>query len=124
MLWVGEKLVDRRLFRLAPGVHDDDTVGNVGDDPEIVRDENDRRPESIANLAHQVQDPRLDRDVECRRRLVRDENLRVARQCGRDHHPLSHPTRQLMWILVHPAFRRRDPHEVEQLDRALARFAP
>ena len=43
---------------------------------------------------------RLDRHVERRRRLVGDEQLRVARERHRDHHPLAHPAGELVRILV------------------------
>ncbi len=41
MLRVVEELVERALLDDPPGVHDDDPVGDVGDDAEVVRDEDD-----------------------------------------------------------------------------------
>ena len=123
VLRMREQLVHRRLLGLAPRVHDDDAVGDVGDDAEVVRDEDDRRAEPLADVAHEVEDPRLDRHVERRRRLVGDQDLRVAGERDRDHHALAHPARELVRVLVDPAGRRRDADEVEQLDRARARAA-
>ncbi len=68
--------------------------------------------------------PGLDRDVERRRRLVGDQDLRVAGERHRDHHPLPHPARELVRILVHPPLRRGDPDELQELDRPRARRAP
>ena len=75
-------------------------------------------PSRVADVAHQVEDPGLDRDVERRRRLVGDEHLRIARERHRDHHALPHPARELVRVLARAPLRRRDPHEVEQLDGA------
>ena len=46
-----EQIVGSRLFDLAPGVHDDDAVGDVGDHAEVVGDEHDRGPEALADVA-------------------------------------------------------------------------
>jgi hypothetical protein len=45
----------------------------------------------------------LHRHIERRRRLVRDQQLRVARQRHRDHHALPHPARKLVRVLIHAA---------------------
>ena len=115
----GEELVHRRLLDLPAGVHDEHAVGDVGDDAEVVRDQDDRRPEPLADVAHQVEDPRLDRHVERGRRLVGDQDLRVAGERHRDHHALAHAAGELVRVLVDAPLRRRDADEVEQLDRAL-----
>src|SRR5829696_8928246 len=117
-----EQLVHGRLLDLASGVHHEHAVGNVGDDAEVVRDEDDRRPQARADVPHQVEDPRLDRHVEGGRRLVGNEDLRVTGEGDRDHHPLAHPARQLVRVLVHAALGGRDPHELEQLDRPRTRL--
>ncbi len=108
----GEQVGDRRLLGLAPGVHDEHAVGDVGDDAEVVGDQHDRGAEPLADVAHQVEDARLDRHVERGRRLVGDQHLRVARQRHRDHHALPHPAGELMRILVEPPLRRRDADEL------------
>ena len=113
-----EQLVHRRLLDLPSRVHHEHAVGDVGDDAEVVRDEDDRGAEPLADVAHQVEDARLDRHVERRRRLVRDEHLRVAGQRHRDHHALPHAAGELVRILAHAAFGRRDADELEQLHRA------
>ena len=43
MLWVVEELIQRALLDHAPAVHHDDPVGDVGDDRQVVGDEDDRR---------------------------------------------------------------------------------
>jgi hypothetical protein len=55
---------------------------------------------------------------ECGRRLVGDENLRLARECHGDHDSLSHAPAQLMGIVVE-AFRGvGDAHHIQQFDRS------
>ena len=49
---------DGRLLRLAPGVHHEHAVGDVRDDAEVVRDQDDRGAEPLADVAHQVEDLR------------------------------------------------------------------
>ena len=52
---------------------------DLGHHAEIVGDEDDRCAGLLAQLAHQVEDLRLDRDVERRRRLVGDQERRARR---------------------------------------------
>ena len=61
----------------AARVHHDDAVGELGDQAEVVRDEDDRRVRLLLRGAHDLDDLRLDRDVERRRRLVGDEDPRA-----------------------------------------------
>ena len=50
-------------------------------------------------LDEQVEDRRLDGDVERRRRLVADDELRVARERARDRDALLEPARELPGLL-------------------------
>ena len=113
---------------LRPGVHDEHAVGDVGDDAEVVRDQDDRGAEPLADVAHQVEDPRLDRDVERRRRLVGDQHLRVAGERDRDHHALAHAAGELVRILVEPPLAapgcRRAPAARSRAPRASRRDRP
>ena len=79
---------------------------------------------SCAQVLEQVEDLRLDGHVERRRRLVGDQQLRVAGERDRDHHALAHPAREAVRVVVEPLGRVRDPHLLEQLDRPLARVPP
>ena len=103
----------------AAGVHHEHVVGDLGDEAEIVRDQDDRGAELGLQAPHQVDDLRLHGDVERRRRLVRDQQLRIQRQRHRDHRPLPHAARELVRVVVDAALGPRDPDEPEQLDRPL-----
>ena len=121
--WMLEQRVDRRVLRDAGGVHDDDLVRRLGDDAEIVRDEDHGGPVLGLELPDQVEDLRLRRDVERRGRLVRDEERRVVDQGHRDHHALAHPAGELVRVVVDPLLGPRDPDLLQPRDRKLARLA-
>ena len=79
-----------RLFNDPARIHDGDAIGDLGDDAEVVGDEQDRHADLAPQLVDQRQDLRLDRDVEGRRRFVGDQQQRIAGQRHRDHHALPH----------------------------------
>ena len=87
-------------------VHDEDLVGDLGDDAEVVRDQDHGRVELGAQAVEQLEDLRLDRHVERRRRLVGDQDVRVARERHRDHRPLAHAARELVRVVVDARLRR------------------
>ncbi len=117
-----EHVVGRTLFDHARGVHHVHAVGVARHDAEIVRDDHERDVELARQLPHQLQDLRLDRDVERRRRLVGDDELWIAREADGDHHALAHAARKLVRILVEPPLGIGDADEPEQLHRAGARL--
>ena len=119
-----EDLVDRSLLRDSAGVHDDDVVGDLGDDAEVVGDHDDRRVELLLELQHQVQDLRLRRHVERGRGLVGDQEVGLVDQRHRDHHALPHPTRELVRIVVDSLVGAGDSDCLKQLERPLTSFGP
>ena len=105
----------------ATGVHDDDPVGHLGDHAHVVGDDHDRRAVGLLQLDHQVEDLRLGRDVERRRRLVGDQQLRVARQRHGDDDALAHAAGELVRVVVDAPLGVGDADLAQQLDRPLAR---
>ena len=77
---------------------------------------------SCAEVVEQVEHGGLDGDVERGRRLVGDQQLRVARECDRDHHALAHAAREAVRVVAQPLGGARDAHLLEQLDRLLVRL--
>ena len=116
-----EQFVERCLLDLAPGIHHHHPVGVLRDDAHVVRDQDHRGAEGLLQLAHQLEDLRLDRHVERGGRLVGDQHLRVARQRHRDHHPLAHAAGQLMRIGVGAPLRLGDRDAAQHLDRVVHR---
>ena len=86
-----EDRAHRPFLDNAPRVHDGDSVRRSGDDAEIVGDEQQREIERGLHLAQQVEDLRLDRHIERRRRFVGDDERGAAGQRHCDQHALPHP---------------------------------
>ena len=83
------------------GVHDEDVVGELGDDAEVVGDQDDRRSRTrAAAAAISVEDLRLDGDVERGRSARRRSAARGPAQRHRDHRPLAHPAGELVRVVV------------------------
>ena len=122
MLGVEENLLHRPLFDDAAGVHHDDVVRHLRDDAEVVRDEHNAAVDSGAHLAQQVENLRLNGDVQRGRRLVGDDELRVAGQRHRNHHALPHTAGQLVRIALIHLRRARDADKVEHFDGLFLRL--
>ena len=75
-------------------------------------------------IPQQRENLRLDGDVEGRRRLVREQQLRLACQGHRDHDALALAAGELVWIRVDRRLRLGDPDEAKEIDRARSPFAP
>ena len=117
-----EQCPARRHLHGPACVHHDHLVGHLSDDAEVVRDQDDRRAEFLLHAAEQPDDLRLHRHVECRGRLVGDEQPRIERQRHRDHRALQHPAGELVRVVVHAAIRMRNADQPEELDGPRARL--
>ena len=119
---VVEDLVHGAVLDGAAAVHDHDLVGDLGDDPEVVGDEDDAGVELGLHLAHDVDDLRLDGHVERRRGLVGDQHVGVAADRHGDHRPLAHAAGELERVLVDALVGVRDAHAGEQVRGHLPRL--
>ena len=86
----------------AAEIHDGDAVADVLDHGEIVRDEEVGEAEPRLEVDQQVEDLRLDRDVERRDRLVGDDQLRLERERARDADALALAAGELVRIAARP----------------------
>ena len=102
-------------------VHHADPVGHLAHDAEIVGDEQHRHVELGLELEQELEDLRLDGDVERGGRLVGDEEVGLVGERHGDHHPLPLPARELMRIGVEPPLGVVDADLVEQLEHARPR---
>ncbi len=80
------------------GVHHGHALARLRDDREVVRDEHDRHARLAAQAREQVQDLILDRHVERGRRLVAEQQLRLAGERDRDHDALPQAARELVRV--------------------------
>ncbi len=118
-----EDLAGVALLDDLAAVHDNDVIGDVGDDAEIVRDEEHRHFVLFLELREELEDLLLNGHVEGRRRLVGDEELGAATDRHGDHDPLLLAARHLVRVRVDLLRRIRNADLVQEVDRALVRFA-
>ena len=95
--------VDRAPFHHPSLIENDDFLGQVGDDAEVVRDDEHGHVELGLEVLDQRQDLGLDRDVERRRRLIGDQERRPADERHRDHGPLPQAAGQLERVILQRA---------------------
>src|SRR5258706_2049207 len=81
-------------------LHHGDAVADLGCDAQVVRDEQHRELQPLANLSKQIEDLSLDRDVESRQRLVGDEDVRLQRQRPREADALALAAGEFMGVAV------------------------
>ena len=112
----GEQPGRRRLLDDLAGIHDGHVVAGLGHHAEVVGDEDDGRAGLGAQLGQQIEDLRLDGDVERRGRLVGDQQRRRAGERHGDHHALAHAAGELVGIFVDAHARRGDPDALEHVD--------
>ena len=117
MLRTLEDCLGRSRFESLRPIHDEGAVGDFGNDAHVMGDEEDRHLLFPLQFLDQVQDLRLNGHVERRGRLVRNEQLRTARERHGDHDPLEHSARELVRIFAEAALGRRNADPVEQADR-------
>ena len=85
----------------AAEIHHRDAVADVLDHREIVRDEQVGELPLALQVLQQVDDLRLDRDVERRHRLVADDQLGPERQRAGDADALALAARELVRVVGH-----------------------
>ena len=92
---------------------DDDPVGEIDRLVDVVRDEEDRDPELVAHLEHQVLEVAARLRVDGRERLVHEQDRGLVRERARDRDALLHAARELPWVVVDEA------READGLERLL-----
>ena len=102
----------------AAAEHDDHLVGERAHDAEIVADEEDREPHVGLEVLEQVDDLRLDRDVERRGRLVGDQHRDAEDQRAGDRDALALAAGELVRVAAGVA--RIEPDALEPLPRVVA----
>jgi len=93
---VPEQRGSRSTLHQPAGVHDDDLVGQLHQQGEVVGDEERGEPETVPEPHQLLEDLALGHHVEGGRRLVQDHDLWLESQGHGDHGPLAHATRKLV----------------------------
>ena len=114
MLRGAEDLLHGALFNEPAVEHDEDAVGKVGDDAEIVGDEEDGHAELFPKVAEEVEDLGLNGDVEGGGGLVRDEKAGFAGQGHGDHGTLLHAPGELVGVIPGALFGIADADKLKK----------
>jgi hypothetical protein len=118
------EVVGRRCLDDAAGIHHVDPVGVARHDAEIVRDEKQRPAQSAGKVSEKRQNLRLHGDVECCRRLVRDDESWLAGDRDSNHDTLAHTPTELVRIGLGFGLCIRDADLLEKVDRLRFGGAP
>lgn len=97
----------------APEIHDSDIVRNVPHDRKVVRDEYERQVILPLQSRKEVQDLRLDRNIESRDRLIANDQFWLQGECPGNPKTLTLATGKLMRIK--PIVLRSQANLLEQL---------
>ena len=120
MLRVGEHVGEASGLDDLARVHHRHVIGQVGDDAEVVGDQQHRHVALTCEVTDEVEDLALHGDVERSGRLVGDQQLWFARECHGDDDALCHAAGELMGVRVDARRRVGDTDLAEQLDHTLA----
>ena len=92
MTRIEENLLDITVFNDLSAVHDADAVGNVGNNAQVMSDVQRGEPKFLLQITDQLQDLSLNGNVQRSRRLVTDQDFRMAGQSDRNDDTLAHAT--------------------------------
>ena len=92
----------------AAEIHHRDALADVGDDSEIVGDEDVSKPEIALQFGKQIEHVAADRHVERGHHLVADDQFRAQRQRARNHHALLLAAGKLVRIAFADFLRQAD----------------
>jgi hypothetical protein len=108
--------VTQTVFHDLPQEHDGDVRADIAHDPEVMADEDQRQRELPLQIPKQIEDLRLDRDIERRDWLIRDDQLRIEGDGPRNAGALTLATGELMRQVARKV--AAEPDQFENLDHA------
>jgi hypothetical protein len=108
----------------AARIHHRQLVAHLGDDAEVVGDEDQCEAMRALQLTQEVQILGLDRQVEAGGRLVGDEQSRLAGDGDGADDALAHAARHFVRMLPQARLRGGDAHRLQQLARPAPRGGP
>ena len=89
-----------------------------------MRHKNHSHMQLFLNLFQQLQNLCLNCHIQCCRRFICDQNLRIRSQCNRQHTPLSHSTGKLVWKPLTSLLYMIDSHQFQQFCHSAPDFFP
>ncbi len=100
MLRISENLKDIAGLHHFACIHDADPVRDLRDKTEIMRDQHDRGAVRVLKTLQDIQNLRLDRNIERCRRLIGDQKFRCSREHHRNHDTLTHAAGKFVRIAL------------------------
>ena len=119
---MGEKFFDRGAFNNAPFIHHRDFICQVSNHAHVVSNNHDGGAIFIAEIAQQLQDFCLHRNVQCRRRLIGNNCFGAKFERHGNHDALFLSAGKFMWIAVDTLFWFWDTYRLERSNTALTNF--
>ncbi len=117
------QFVGVQRFHHPPGIHHQHPVAEVPHHVQVVTDEDQPQIALADQFFQHVEHLTPHRHIQCRRRLVGDDHLRVGDDHHCDHDPLAHATGHLVGVqLVNPR-RFANVHLGEHVQRAFSGFS-
>ena len=113
-----EQIVDQGLFHHLARIHHINPVAKLCDHAQVVRDHHDRALIGLSQIAQQMQNLRLGRDIQRGGGFIGHQNLRVHQQGRRNRHPLAHSARKLVRVAAQDHIGIRKPHQRQLVPRA------
>ena len=112
-----ENLLYRAGFYRPALVHHQHAIGNIRDHAHIVGDKHHPHLHLLLQHFDKLQDLRLNRHVQRRRRLIGDQHRRTAGERHGNHHPLAHAAGKLMRVAPQNGLRLRNAHQLQHASR-------
>ena len=115
---VGQQFFGGAFLYHFASIHHQHARADIGDDTEVVADQDDGGTEIGVELAQQVEDLRLDGDVERGGGFVGDQQGGFVGEAHGEHDTLAHAAAELVGVGIDGALRRADAHAAQQGDGA------
>ena len=116
----GKKFLAAGHFDQLSRIHDADAIRDARHHAKIVRDQQQSHSTFALQRREQIQHLRLYRHIQCRGRLVRDQQSRLARQHHGDHGALFHAAGELKRIFAVASRSIGNAHRFQQFNRPCA----
>jgi hypothetical protein len=122
MAGVSKEFAHGSPFYDTAGVHHDDRITALGNDAEVVGDEDGRSIHFLTEFLEEVQDLSLDRDIESGGGFVSNDEIRVTGEGNGNDDTLAHTAGELVRELIDTRFRGRDADLFKEFDGSDASF--
>ena len=123
MLGIVEHFLGSTHFHHLTAVKHSHTVSHIGDNTQVVGDEHNGVTKFLLQILDQLQDLRLNSNVQRSSRLVTNQDLRLTGQGDSDNNTLTHTAGVLEGIIVKTVFRIGNTHLTHHNHSATTGFA-